>query len=91
MDGWSSWQRLRRPGLVGLVVIALAIGVFKVPLASILFVGLALLCPLMMLGMHGSGRDHAGRATGTHDLEPGRHAGAGDSHPDAGPREGAER
>jgi hypothetical protein len=55
-------QRWRRfgPGLAVTAVAAmLVVGLFGVPLGSVLFVGLLLLCPLLMMGMH-SGHDAPG-------------------------------
>jgi hypothetical protein len=46
---------------VGAVLIALtAAGFYDTPLATLLLIGLLLLCPLMMMGMHGRGHDHGG-------------------------------
>jgi hypothetical protein len=46
--------RMLGPGLaVAVVAAALAVGLFGIPLGSVLFVGLLLVCPLMMIGMHG--------------------------------------
>ena len=64
-------QRRRRygPGLaVAAVAAVLAVGLFGVPLGSVLFVGLLLLCPLMMMGMHG-GHD-TGSDVSVHDHGP---------------------
>jgi hypothetical protein len=40
------------------VIAVVAVAGFGVPLATLLIIGLVLCCPLMMLGMHGGGRDH---------------------------------
>ena len=45
---------------------AVAVGLFGVPLGTVLLVGLFLLCPLMMAGMHGDGHSH-GQAGGSHE------------------------
>ncbi len=87
MDRSFTWRRLRRQLVIGIVVVALAIGVFKVPLASILFVGLALLCPLMMLGMHGGGHDHAGHGVEGNGRGSDRLGGSDRTGSDADPRE----
>jgi len=59
-----SEANVRRPGvlLVTAGVAAAAVGLFGVPLGTVLLVGLFLLCPLMMVGMHGGGR-----ARGSHE------------------------
>ncbi len=44
-------------GGVALVALAAA-GLYGTPLATLLLVGLLLLCPLMMLGMMGGSHDH---------------------------------
>ncbi len=48
------------------VALAAAAVLFGVPLGTLLVVGVALLCPLMMLGMHGHGGEHQhGRPAGS--------------------------
>lgn len=49
MDGA---RKLRIYG-IGAGIVAAASWVFGVPLATVLFIGVWLLCPLMMMGMHG--------------------------------------
>lgn len=49
---------------IGAAVVA--VGLFGVPLGTVLLVGLFLLCPLMMAGMHGGGHSH-GQAGGSHE------------------------
>jgi hypothetical protein len=49
--------------LVAAVIAVVAVEGFGVPLATLLIIGLILCCPLMMLGMHGSGHDHGGGST----------------------------
>ena len=59
-------------GIVGVLTL-LALGV---PLGSLLFVGVLLLCPLLMAGMHGGhgGHDqHAGHRTDMDDGHEGEH------------------
>jgi Na+/glutamate symporter len=60
-----------RPGWIvaaGLAVLALV--AFGVPLVSLLYVGILLLCPLLMVGMHGGhGQAHGHEA---HPEEPDR-------------------
>ncbi|MEX2556097.1 MAG: hypothetical protein WEB06_10735 [Actinomycetota bacterium] len=53
-------QKLRIFG-IGAGVVATALWAFGVPLATILLVGVWLLCPLMMMGMHG------GHGHGSHE------------------------
>ena len=68
----STWDRghLRTT----LIVVALAVGagvaVFHVPLQSIFLLGIALICPLLMFGMHAGGHQHddaPARLHGEHD------------------------
>jgi hypothetical protein len=49
---------------VGIAVVALGAFAFGVPLSTLVFIGLVLLCPLMMLGMHGGHGGHAGHGDG---------------------------
>lgn len=70
-----------RPPLAVLAAVAVAIvavGLFKVPLGTVLLLGLLLLCPLMMAGMHGGGHSH-GQSGGSHD----DHTGAATDREDA--------
>jgi len=47
--------------LVGTAVIVIAVTLFRVPLASVLGLGVLLICPLLMVGMHGGhGGSHHG-------------------------------
>jgi len=87
MDHQTIGGRKLRPGwLVAAGVAVVALVALGVPLASLLYVGVLLLCPLLMMGMHGGGhghgsdglpeaRGHAHGATGspvqTERLEPG--------------------
>lgn len=65
-----SWRRegtFRLPVLLAAIgAAAAAVGLFGVPLGSVLLVGLLLLCPLMMAGMHGGGHSH-GQVGGSHE------------------------
>ncbi len=48
--------------MIGAAVVLIALatsGLVGTPLATLLLVGLLLLCPLMMLGMHGGSGEHA--------------------------------
>lgn len=58
----------RRYWWLALVVLAavLAVTVFKVPLGSLLLLGVFLLCPLLMYGMHG-GHGHGESGRGAQD------------------------
>jgi hypothetical protein len=47
-------------GAALVLIILTGTGAVGGPLATLLLVGLLLLCPLMMLGMHGGGREHGG-------------------------------
>ncbi len=58
----------------GLALIALvtagaivAVTLFEVPLGTLLFLGILLLCPLMMSGMHRGGHGHGGPSRATED------------------------
>jgi Na+/glutamate symporter len=63
----QGWRRFG-PGLaVAVVAAVLAVGLFGVPLGSVLFVGLLLLCPLMMMGMHGGHGAPRGSDSATDD------------------------
>ena len=52
-----SW-RVPVAALASLGAAALAVGLFGVPLGIVLVVGLLLLCPLLMSGMHAGGQRH---------------------------------
>ncbi|HLB62826.1 MAG TPA: hypothetical protein VJN50_08880 [Actinomycetota bacterium] len=56
MSGGSSRPRVQTIVLVALGAAAVAVGIFGIPLGTVLLVGVWLLCPLLMMGMHG---DHA--------------------------------
>lgn len=46
---------------VALGVALLAVTVFNVPLGTLLLLGVLLLCPLLLTGMHGGGHDQGGQ------------------------------
>jgi hypothetical protein len=47
--------KLRTIFVIGVGAVLLAVTLFEVPLATILLIGLWLVCPLMMMGMRGKG------------------------------------
>jgi hypothetical protein len=53
--------RLRTSLLVAAGVVVVAVTLFRVPLATVFTLGVLLVCPLLMVGMHGGGHgaDHA--------------------------------
>lgn len=59
---------------------AIAVVGSGLPLAALLIIGVVLCCPLMMLGMHGGGRDRGGRSS--------RAAGGSEAKPPSGPGDG---
>lgn len=61
MDGTRKYGTVIGVGL-GAAALALWAGV---PLGTILLIGVVLLCPLMMMGMHDSGHEAHGSATRT--------------------------
>lgn len=72
MNGWD-----RRRIITVLAVIALAVAastaVFRVPLQSIFVLGVALVCPLLMFGMHSGGHGHgAGHGSASAPTHVGR-------------------
>jgi hypothetical protein len=50
-------------GAAVVLIVLTGAGVVGGPLATLLLLGLLLLCPLMMLGMHGDARPHIDRGT----------------------------
>lgn len=62
MDGHKVLGNVKPAWVVVAVVAAAGLGALGVPLVALLFIGVLLLCPLMMLGMHGGGHGQA-----THD------------------------
>ena len=47
-------------GAALVLIVLTAAGVVGAPLVTLLLIGLLLLCPLMMLGMHAGVREHGG-------------------------------
>lgn len=74
----------RRLPLIALVTAGaiVAVTLFKVPLGTLLFLGILLLCPLLMARMHGGGHGHGGRSQGTDDARTGQTGDAGHQHGD---------
>lgn len=72
MDGLTRYGTVIGFGL-GASVLALWVGV---PLGTILFIGVLLLCPLMMMGMHGGGHGGHGWPPGTETDPDERHRSA---------------
>lgn len=50
--------------LLGAGLIVVAVAVFRVPLASVFSVGVLLICPLLMIGMHHGHGSHRADASG---------------------------
>lgn len=80
----STWDRRRARTALVVVGLAVAAGVavFHVPLQSIFVLGIALVCPLLMFGMHAGGHRHDDASAplhGEHDALPrlGRSEGEG--------------
>ncbi len=72
MDRIDAKRTRLAPALVivaGLVV--LAVMLFRVPLATVFTVGLLLVCPLLMVGMHGGGHG-GGHATHADEIRADR-------------------
>lgn len=51
-------QRVRTALIVMVLAVAAGVAIFRVPLQSIFVLGIALLCPLLMFGMHAGGHGH---------------------------------
>jgi hypothetical protein len=91
MDGHKILGHVRPAWVVVAVVAAAGLVALGVPLVALLFIGVLLLCPLMMLGMHGgehrqathdetwsgSGAPHAGAETRDQVSPLARHSSAG--------------
>ena len=64
--------------LVASVLVVIAVTLFRVPLATVFTLGVLLICPLLMMGMHrGHGGGHGDHAASADDVRayPGRHEG----------------
>lgn len=60
---WTKW-------IFGAAAAAMvAVVGFNVPLSTVLLIGLVLMCPLMMLGMHGHGGNHSSSVRHPDSLE----------------------
>lgn len=57
-------QRVRTALVVAALAVVAGVAVFRIPLQSIFVLGIALVCPLLMVGMHAGGHrdghDHGG-------------------------------
>lgn len=80
MDGHTIFGKVKVAWVVAAALVAVGLVALGVPLASLLFVGVLLLCPLMMMGMHGG-------AHGGHGSEQAQPTG-GDARPTPLPRHG---
>ena len=79
MDAGRTPKRVGVALAVAAGVALVAVSVFKIPLSSVLFLGVVLMCPLLMVGMHAGGHDHghgSGRLDETDDGAAPRHGGA---------------
>lgn len=77
MDPMANRGRWLRPLAVAGSGLAVAALLFGVSLGTLLVVGVALLCPLLMLGMHGGPHSHGDAARSGRDFD-------GDDGPRAG-------
>jgi hypothetical protein len=70
MDGHIDERRAKNRYLllIGAGVVLVAVTFFRVPLATVFLLGLVLMCPLMMVGMHG-GHDGGGHGTSVDDVD----------------------
>lgn len=66
--GSSGWRRFVPAVLLGVTAAMAAVVLFGVPLGSVLYLGVPLLCPLMMIGMHGGHRHRGHCADDSRDL-----------------------
>ena len=61
--------KLRTRVLVATVLVVLAVTLFRVPLATVFTLGVLLICPLLMVGMHGGhGGGHGDHAASADDV-----------------------
>lgn len=74
----------RRLTLIALVAAGaiVAVTLFRVPLGTLLFLGILLLCPLLMTRMHGGGHGHGGPSRASEDAPTGQDGHAGERHGD---------
>jgi hypothetical protein len=95
--------KLRTVLLLVAGVVFVAVTFFRVPLATVFTLGVLLICPLLMVGMHGGGHDadhargdvHGARVDGHGDATQIRHESPAseqgfDPHPDADDRRGVQ-
>lgn len=66
-------MRVRTVILVVVGLVVLAVTLFRVPLATVFTLGLLLICPLLMVGMHGGGHG-GGHANSPDDVGSGSDA-----------------
>lgn len=59
----------RTKWIFGATAAIVAVVGFNVPLSTVLLIGLVLMCPLMMLGMHRHGKDHSSSSGHPDSLE----------------------
>lgn len=80
MQGGSVWGR--RFPLIAFAAAGFVIAVtfLRVPLGSLLFSGILLLCPLLMMRMHGGGHDHEGSSRDAEDTPTRRTGNVGHPH-----------
>lgn len=63
--------KLRTRVLVATGLVVLAVTLFRVPLATVFTLGVLLICPLLMMGMHGGhGGGHGDHAAAADDVRP---------------------
>ena len=61
--------KVRTSVLVATVLVVLAVTLFRVPLATVFTLGVLLICPLLMVGMHGGhGGGHGDHAASADDV-----------------------
>ena len=60
-------SRVRAWWPVAAALVLIAVFALKIPLGSILVLGLVLLCPLLMMGMHGGAHTRDGDHRNPHD------------------------
>lgn len=81
--------RIRPAWIVAAGLVVLALVALGVPLVSLLYVGVLLLCPLLMAGMHGGhGQGHDHDAQQGHSDRPSPDDPASSTHPSSHSLEG---